>query len=87
MDRGTWWATVHGVTMSQTQLSNYTTTWFSMTFIPWEKQPYSGCLLMLGWRSGMLGLGCLLLGASVLLSHSSGPKLFNLLLANYKSSP
>ena len=23
MDRGTWWATVHGVTKSQTQLSDY----------------------------------------------------------------
>ena len=26
MDRGAWWATVHGVTKSQTQLSNETTT-------------------------------------------------------------
>ena len=26
MDRGTWWATVHGVTKNQTQLSNYTFT-------------------------------------------------------------
>ena len=26
MDRGAWWATVHGVTKSQTQLSNYTHT-------------------------------------------------------------
>ena len=24
MDRGAWWATVHGVTKSQTQLSDYT---------------------------------------------------------------
>ena len=24
MDRGTWWAAVHGVTKSQAQLSNYT---------------------------------------------------------------
>ena len=26
MDRGAWWATVHGVTKSQTQLSNFTFT-------------------------------------------------------------
>ena len=26
MDRGTWWATVHGVTKSQTQLSAHTHT-------------------------------------------------------------
>ena len=24
MDRGAWWATVHGVTMSRTRLSNFT---------------------------------------------------------------
>ena len=30
MDRGAWWATVHGITMSQTQLSDWTATatWF-----------------------------------------------------------
>ena len=39
---------------------------------------------MLGWRSGMLGLACLLLG--VLLFHSSGPNLVHLLLANYTRS-
>ena len=86
VDRGTWWATVHGITMNQTQLSNCTTTWCSFTFIPWEEQSYSCCLLMLGWRSGMLGLGCLLLHAAVFLIHSSGPKLVHLLLAYYKRS-
>ena len=30
MDRGAWWATVHGIAKSQTQLSNFT---FSFTFI------------------------------------------------------
>ena len=35
----------------------------------------------------MLGLGCLLLGAAVLLFLSSGPKLVPLLLANYTRSP
>ena len=86
MDRGTWWATVHGVTKSQAQLSNLTTTWCSVTFVPWEEQPQSGCLLMLGWRSGMLVLACLLLGAAVLLFHSSGPNLVHLLLAKYTRS-
>ena len=42
---------------------------------------------MLGWCSGMLGLGCLLLCAAVFLFHSSGPKLVPLLLANYNRSP
>ena len=35
----------------------------------------------------MLGLGCLLLGAAVLLFHSSGPNLVHLLLAKYTWSP
>ena len=35
----------------------------------------------------MLGLACLLLGAAVLLFHSSGPKLVHLLLAKYTRSP
>ena len=46
MGRGTWWATVHGVTKSQAQLNNLTTAWGSFTFVPWEEQPYSGCLLI-----------------------------------------
>ena len=33
MDRGAWWATVHGVAKSWTRLSNFTFT-FSFTFIP-----------------------------------------------------
>ena len=41
----------------------------------------------LGWRSGTLGLACLLLGAAVLLFHSSGLKLVHLLLAKYTRSP
>ena len=32
MDRGAWWATVHGVTKSRTQLSNYT---FTSPPTPW----------------------------------------------------
>ena len=31
MDGGAWWATVHGVAKSQTQLSNFT---FNGTFVP-----------------------------------------------------
>ena len=36
---------------------------------------------------GMLGLACLLLGAAVLLFHSSGTYLVHLLLAKYTRSP
>ena len=36
MDRGAWWATVHGVTKSQTRLSNFT---FTFHFHALEKQP------------------------------------------------
>ena len=36
---------------------------------------------------GMLGLACPLLGAAVLLFHSSGPNLVHLLLAKYTRSP
>ena len=42
---------------------------------------------MLGWRSGMLGLACLLLGAAVLLFHSSVLDLVHLLFASYKMFP
>ena len=35
----------------------------------------------------MLGLACLLLGAAVLLFHSSGPHLVHLLLAKYTRAP
>ena len=35
----------------------------------------------------MLGLACLLLGAAVLLFHSSGPHLVHLLLVKYTRSP
>ena len=35
MDRGAWWAAVHGVTKSQTQLSNFT---FTLSgYKEWEK--------------------------------------------------
>ena len=41
----------------------------------------------LGWRSGTLGLACLLLGAAVFIFHSSGPNLVHLLLAKYTRAP
>ena len=33
MDEGVWWATLHGVTKSQTRLSNFT-----FTFIHWKRK-------------------------------------------------
>ena len=40
MDRGAWWATVHGNAMSQTQLSNQTCTqsefYFTKTQVGWR---------------------------------------------------
>ena len=39
MDGGAWWATVHGVAKSQTRLSNFTaTSWTMLTTVP-EEQP------------------------------------------------
>ena len=32
MDRGAWWASVHGVAKSQTQLSDYHLTWCEVVF-------------------------------------------------------
>ena len=46
MDRGAWWATVHGVAKSQTRLSNFT---FTFHFHALEKEmatPFS----VLAWR-------------------------------------
>ena len=42
MDGGAWWATVHGVTKSQTRLSNFTFTFIHLVFLPGESQ---------GWES------------------------------------
>ena len=50
MDRGAWWATVHGVTKSQTRLSNFTFT-FHFHTLEKEMATYSS---VLAWRiSGM----------------------------------
>ena len=35
MDRGAWWATVHGVTKSRTRLSDFT---FTFTFVRWRRK-------------------------------------------------
>ena len=34
MDRGAWWATVHGVSKSKTQLSMHNNTWMGVSIIP-----------------------------------------------------
>ena len=35
MDGGAWWATYHGVAKSQTQLSNFTFTFFHLVWVLW----------------------------------------------------
>ena len=60
MDRGAWWATVHGVAKSQTRLSDFT---FTFHFHAVEKEMAThSCIL--SWRiPGMVGLvGCRLWG-------------------------
>ena len=46
MDRGAWWATVHGVSKSRTQLSNFTFT-FHFHALEKEMATHSG---VLAWR-------------------------------------
>ena len=46
MDGGAWWAVVHGVTKSQTQLSNFT---FSFYFLALEKEMATHSSV-LAWR-------------------------------------
>ena len=58
MDRGAWWAAVHGVARSRTRLSNFT-----FTFMPWRRK-WQPTLVFLpggsqGWRSLV---GCRLWG-------------------------
>ena len=52
MDRGAWWATVHGVTKSRTRLSSYTHThtivYYKLTFLEnaeFPLFPLSSCLV------------------------------------------
>ena len=60
MDGGAWWATVHGVAKSQTQLSDFTLT-FHFHALEKEMATHSSILV---WRiPGMVGLvGCHLRG-------------------------
>jgi len=46
MDGGTWWAAVHGVAKSQTQLSDFT---FTFRFYALEKEMATHCSV-LAWR-------------------------------------
>ena len=48
MDRGAWWATVHGVAQSQTRLSDTACT----RFCPWSQLPVGACvwLSMVNWK-------------------------------------
>ena len=46
MDRGAWWATVHGVAKSQTQLSDFT---FTFTFISYHHRKSLQWLLYFTW--------------------------------------
>ena len=46
MDGGAWWATVHGVTKSQTRLSDFT---FAFHFHTWEKEMATHSSV-LAWR-------------------------------------
>ena len=49
MDRGGWWATVHGVTKSRTQLSDSKTTTLHPTSSPgWSFHPSLSCLVSRG---------------------------------------
>ena len=60
MDRGAWWATVHGIAKSQTQLSNFT---FTFHFRALEKEMATH-YIVLDWRitgmgepGGLLSMG------------------------------
>ena len=56
MDRGAWWAAVHGVTKSQTRLSNF-------TFIHWRRQWQPTPVFLPGESQGRGSLvGCRLWG-------------------------
>ena len=60
MDRGAWWAAVHGVAKSQTQLSNFT---FTFHFHALEKEMAPTAVLLPGESQGQGSLvGCRLWG-------------------------
>ena len=45
MDRGAWWATVHGVTKSLTRLSNFTSLHFAYKLSKQGDNIHQGCIL------------------------------------------
>ena len=47
MDGGTWWAAVHGVAKSRTQLSNFT---FTLQFHALEKEVASRLAELVSWE-------------------------------------
>ena len=60
MDRGAWWAAVHGVTKSQTRLSNFT---FTFHFHALEKEMATHSSVLPGEPQGRGSLvGCRLWG-------------------------
>ena len=58
MDRGAWWATVHGVTKSQTQLNNFTFFHFPLGWTDFDLLAVQGTLKSLlqhrNWKAPIL---------------------------------
>ena len=64
MDRGAWWAAVHGVTKSRTRLSNFT---FTSHFHALEKEMATHSVFLPGESQGQRSLvGCHLWGRTEL---------------------
>ena len=60
MDRGAWWAAVHGVVKSRTQLSDFT---FIFTFMRWRRKWQPTPVFLPGESQGRGSLvGCCLWG-------------------------
>ena len=60
MDEGAWWAAVHGVTKSQTRLSDFT---FNFTFMHWRRKWQPTPVFLPGESQGWGSLvGCHLWG-------------------------
>ena len=55
MDGGAWWAVVHGVAMSQTQLSDFT---FTFTFMHWRRKWQPTPVFLPGESQGRGSLVC-----------------------------
>ena len=63
MDEGVWWAAVHGVTKSQTQLNDFTLTFH---FHALEKEMQPTPVFLPGESQGRGSLGCRLWGCTEL---------------------